>query len=200
MPWTLKCSPFLSKLIEKVSCRIQTFLTLYVSALMFVIAVSTNEWFLCGTKVKTGIWNICLFQPASNHWKCDSFKSDFAVAVQAFSVMCIFGYVLTVVFLIIFIKCPTSSSTMFSLTLSLCLLCLSIACLQMMTMIVYAIKVKDSIIDVIRMNFSQHSSSMSWSFGLALISVVMTTVSAVLAFSEIRKITGGDSNGVTGPV
>lgn len=69
----------------------------------------------------------------------------------------------------------------------------------MMTMIVYAIKVKDSIIDVIRMNFSQQNSSMSWSFGLALISVVMTTVSAVLAFSEIRKITGGDSNGVTGP-
>ncbi|CAC5404187.1 unnamed protein product [Mytilus coruscus] len=134
MPWTLKCLPILSKIIEKVSCRIQTFLTLYLSALLFVIAVSTNEWFLCGTKVKTGIWSICLFQPTSNHWKCDSFKSDFAVAVQAFSMMCIFGYVLTVVFLVIFIKCPTSTSTMFSLTLSLCLLCLSIEFIYVMVL------------------------------------------------------------------
>lgn len=68
------------------------------------------------------------------------------------------------------------------------------ASLQMMTLVIYAIKVKDSINRITKTFYSTESCSVSWSFGLTLISIVMTTISAILAFSEIKKFAKEKNN------
>lgn len=64
-------------------------------------------------------------------------------------------------------------------------------CLQIMTMIVYGVKVGEYFRKVELRHFNHHldSLSISWSFAFAIVSTLVGTAAGVCTFIELRNIT-----------
>ncbi|XP_041359266.1 uncharacterized protein LOC121375730 [Gigantopelta aegis] len=166
---------------------------LLIAAIMYLVALATTSWSSSGEELTFGIWEFCFWdiEDEKKKWKCLTSKADFTMAAQAFSILAVMCYAVAFLLYLAYIIFPTLSKSR-PITMGLCLLGFCVVCLQIMTTIVYGVKVGDYFRKVEIRYFThqlKESLMISWSFAFAIVSTLMATASGICTFLELRNIT-----------
>ncbi|XP_067678498.1 uncharacterized protein [Haliotis asinina] len=165
---------------------------LLIAAVAYFISLATTSWSTSGKDLAFGIWNFCYLHlmDGENRLTCLPNKADFSMAAQAFSILAVMCYAVSFLLYLAYIVFPSLSKSR-PITMGLCLLSFCVVCLQIMTMIVYGVKVGEYFRKVELRHFSHNleSLSISWSFAFAIVSTLVGTAAGVCTFIELRNIT-----------
>ncbi|XP_076440738.1 uncharacterized protein LOC143280093 [Babylonia areolata] len=175
---------------------------LLAAAVLYLVAIGTHSWAASGQGVLTlGLWKFCMQlqgpgqgQSDLHHtWRCLPNKTDFSLAAQAFSMLAVLCYAVSFLLYLACIVLPSLARSR-PLTMALCLLGFSVVCLQMMTMMVYGVKMDQLFRRVERVYFMRHLDplTLASSFTFAIISSVLATAAGICTFLELRNLTLDD--------
>lgn len=169
---------------------------LLVAAILYLVAVGTNSWSVSGRELTLGLWKFCMDTTGNKVWTCLQNKTDFSLAAQAFSMLAVLCYAVSFLMYLAYIVFPSLGKSR-ALTMALCLLGFSIVCLQMMTMIVYGVKMEQLYkrVEVRHFQNGLDSLTIAWSFAFAIVSTIIATAAGVCTFLELRSIALDDLTG-----
>lgn len=173
---------------------------LLLAAIFYLVAVGTNSWSTSGQVLTFGLWKFCVDTEGKKEWRCLPIKTDFSLAAQAFSMLAVLCYAVSFLIYLAYIVFPSLGRSR-PVTIALCLLGFSVVCLQIMTMIVYGVKVEHFFKRVEVIHFQRYLDplNIAWSFAFAIVSSIVATAAGVCTFLELRNIALEDLTG-TGPV
>lgn len=162
---------------------------LVLSAVAFFISLISTNWSASGQELKMGIWDFCIFPKQNATWSCYPSNTDFSVAVQAFSILASTGYACAFVLYILFIIFETLHKSR-PLIIGMSFIVFCIVCLQIMTLIVYALKNRELYRKVEKQYFRHDLDPLyvSWSYAFSLVATIIATASGCLLFVEFKNI------------
>ncbi|KAL5016935.1 hypothetical protein ScPMuIL_006524 [Solemya velum] len=162
---------------------------LILAAITYFVSLATTNWSASGQVLRMGIWEFCVMNDGNGSWKCFPCIAEFSMAAQAFSILSVMCYACAFVLYFLYLIFPTLHKSR-PLMMGLCLICFSVVSLQIMTMVVYGVKVRQYYFKIERKYFSAllEPLYMSWSFAFAIVSTILSTVAGICTFVELRNI------------
>lgn len=167
-----------------------SFFVLTLAAACYVTSLVIGVWVESGGMMTFGIWKHCVKDYLKQStWKCKVNLSDFNMAAQTFSILAIMCYICGLFLYIVYLSCQSLHKSR-PITMGLCLLSFSVVTLQIMTMVVFGVKVTQQFEEVSEAHFSDSPAALrvSWSFTAAIVSTILATISGICMSIEMRNI------------
>ncbi|KAK6171981.1 hypothetical protein SNE40_018394 [Patella caerulea] len=165
---------------------------LLLAAAGYLVALATTSWSISGQLLVFGLWQYCFLDTKPDGekiWKCLTNNTDFTMVSQAFSILAVMCYF--VAFLLYMASVLLSSlHRCRPMIMALCLLTFCIVSLQIMSMVVFGVKIghyfkklEDKHFDI-----SLEPLTISWSSTIGIISNILATAAGVCLFLELRNV------------
>lgn len=168
-----------------------SFFVLILAAACYVTSLVIGVWVESGGMLTFGIWKFCIQDILKqSSWECKVNLSDFNMAAQTFSILAIMCYICGLFLYIVYLSCQSLHKSR-PITMGLCLLSFSVVTLQIMTMVVFGVKVHQQFEEIGDKYFTEPPAPLrvSWSFTAAIVSTILATISGVCTSIEMRNIT-----------
>ncbi|XP_071149411.1 uncharacterized protein [Mytilus edulis] len=182
-------------------------LAVYLSGfLCFLIGLATPNWLHVDQGMQGGLWSACYYVQDVG-WTCNQYKlqPEFIPAVQALAIITLLFYIVefvVMVTVIILVLRNVGFGDYWNpknISLVSSLVTFSAGCFSMMTLIVVAVKGKDYVADLQKDHYGiltyqqlgidlTGSYSIGWSFGVTILSAIITFISFSLFIFEYKLL------------
>uniref|UniRef100_A0A0L8HP53 Uncharacterized protein n=1 Tax=Octopus bimaculoides TaxID=37653 RepID=A0A0L8HP53_OCTBM len=168
-----------------------SFGVLILAGLCYVTSQVTDVWMESDGLLSLGVWSFCVFSTDTHSWSCEINFSGFNMASQTFSILALLCYLNAFFLYTLSMACRSLQKCRPIITGISCLV-FFIVSLQIMTMIVFSVKVHHHTDDVTELHLGKDEKRLplrlSWSFTAAIVSTILSTISGVCISIELRNI------------
>ncbi|ESP01311.1 hypothetical protein LOTGIDRAFT_157489 [Lottia gigantea] len=172
---------------------------LLLAAGFYFVALATSYWSV-GRLLIFGLWQYCYVSVETvivKNWKCHPNNTDFTMSAQIFSILAVMCYLVAFLLFMISAFIPSKNKSR-PVIMTICLLTFCIVSLQIMSMVVFAVKINEYFRKIQNKHFENEfeTVTISWSFVIGIVSNVICTVSGVCIFVDLRNLAIDELDGL----